>query len=130
MPTTEMIAGIAGGLFILTGFIYFFRLVQAGMLHRTLRDAIARDSAMAEGLVERIDSQNAPNEEFRGDDRNGLLLLALGIATAGFTLIVNDLEWLRYGLGAALFPTLAGAALLLRHFLLRRFAERDSAGGA
>jgi hypothetical protein len=127
MPVTEMIVGIAGGLFLLTAFLYFLRLVQAWLLHRTLRDAISRDSALAEGLLDRIAHSNSSEEQLSGDDRNGLVLIALGLAIAGFALIVNDPEWQRHGLGAALFPLLVGTALLGRHLWLRRIRGRDVA---
>lgn len=120
MPVTEMIVGIAGGLFLLTAFLYFLRFVQAWLLHRTLRDAISRDSALAEGLLGRIAQSDSANAQLGGDDRNGLVLIALGIAIAGFALVVNEPQWLRYAIGAALFPLLVGAVLLGRHVWLRR----------
>jgi hypothetical protein len=130
MFVTDMIVGISGGLLLLIGFIFFLRLLQAWMLHRTLRDAIQRDSSIAPTLVDRIGRDLSGPRVTRGsDDRTGLVLVALGIALAGFSLIVGDPEGLRYGLGAALFPALVGAALLVRHYLLRRRDEADIAGG-
>jgi hypothetical protein len=127
MPVTEMIAGIAAGVFLLIAFVYFLRLVQAWLLHRTLREAISRDSALAKELIEKIGGVD-PNElDAAGDDRTGLVLIAIGVAIAGFALIVNDTDWLRYGMGAALFPILVGAALLARHLWLRRKLDRDVA---
>jgi len=132
MPATEMVVGVAVGLFFLLGFIYFLRLVQAWMLHRTLRDAISKDSEHSGMLVDRIGRGDlgGPRAGAAADDRTGLVLVALGIALAGFSLIVGEPEWLRYGLGAALFPALVGAALLVRHYKLRRTAEPDVAAGA
>jgi hypothetical protein len=129
MYITDMITGISAGLLMLTGFVYFLRLIQAWMMHRTLRDAINRDSPMAGTLVDRIGSGDlsAPRLARGSDDRTGLVLVALGIAVAGFSLIVGDPEWLRYGLGAALFPALVGAALLVRHYFMRRPDEADFA---
>jgi hypothetical protein len=129
MPVTEMIVGISGGLFMLTAFIYLLRLMQAWMLHRTLRDAINRDSSIAAGLVERID-RGRPGQSVSDDDRSGLVLLAAGSALIGFSLIVGDPEWARYGIGAALFPLLIGLALVARHIWLRRTLEHDLAGPA
>ena len=129
MPVTEMITISSIGLFFLLGFIYFLRLIQAWMLHRSLRDAIKKDSVHAGMLVDRIGRSDlsGPRVEGGTDDRTGLVLIAIGIAIAGFTLIANQQDWLRLGLGAALFPTLVGAALLLRHYMLRRAAEPDVA---
>ncbi|HEX6376281.1 MAG TPA: hypothetical protein VFZ91_11240 [Allosphingosinicella sp.] len=132
MPVTEMITISAIGLFFLLGFIYFLRLIQAWMLHRSLREAIKKDSAHAGMLVDRIGrgDLSGPRVEGGTDDRTGLVLIAIGVALAGFSLIADQADWLRYGLGAALFPTLVGAALLLRHHLIRRAAEPDVAAGA
>lgn len=127
MPVTEMIVGLSAGLFMLTAFVYFLRLIQAWMLHRSLREAIAKDSTLAGNLVDRIDGRDRSARELPGDDRNGLVLLAMGVALIGCALVVNDPEWLRYGLGAALFPLLVGAALIARHVWLRRTLERDVA---
>jgi hypothetical protein len=132
MPVTEMIVAISVGLFFLLGFLFFLRLVQAWQLHRTLREAISRDSAHAEILADRIGRNDlgGSRPEATSDDRTGLILLALGAALAGFSLIVGDQQWLRYGLGAALFPALVGAALLIRHRMQSRSAEPDDAAGA
>ena len=127
MPVTEMIVGVAAGLFMLTGFVFFLRLIQAWLTHRTIREAIARDSAIAPQLLESIDQRNPAERALGGDDRNGLVLIAIGIALIGMSLIVGDPEWERYGLGAALFPTLVGLALIGRHLWLSRQLERDVA---
>jgi len=125
MSTPEMISALAAALVSLIAFIYFMRVIQAWMLHRTLREAIQRDSAAAGQLIDRIERQDRSGPEARGDDRNGLVLIALGVALAGYALIVNDPEWSRYGLGAALFPVLVGLVLVARHVWLRR-ANRDA----
>ena len=130
MPVTEMITGISAGLIMLTAFVFFLRLIQAWMLHRTLNKAIQSGSSLAPALVERLDGRNPGSEELRGDDRNGLVLIAIGVALAGCALIVNDPQWLRYGIGGALFPTLVGIALVARHVWLRRTLERDVAAGS
>ena len=132
MSVTEMISGVSAGLFFLLAFIFFLRLIDAWLLHRTLRDAIKADSAHAGTLVDRVGRSDLglPRAGAGSDDRTGLVLLALGAALAGFSLIVNDVQWLRYGLGAALFPALVGAALLIRHHMLSRSSEPDLAAGA
>lgn len=132
MPVTEMLGVISVGLFLLLAFVFFLKMVQAWLLHRTLREAISRDSVHAEMLVDRIGRSDLGGirADLGTDDRTGLILLALGAALAGFSLIVGDPEWLRYGLGAALFPALVGAALLVRHRLQSRSAGPDDAAGA
>jgi hypothetical protein len=129
MYITDMIVGLAGGLFMLTAFIYFLRLVQTWLLHRTLRDAIQRDSAVAATLIERIDHSDR-GQELGGDDRSGMVLIAIGVALIGCALIVDDPSWERYGIGGALFPILVGLALLVRHLWLRHILERGIAAGS
>ena len=129
----EVIAIIGISLCFLTGFIYFLKLIQAWLLHRTLRDAIQRDSAIVGDLVDKIDRTDPGDfgrQRLGSDDRNGLVLVAIGLALFGFALVVGDPEWLRYGIGAALFPLFVGLALLGRHFWLSRVLERDLAAGA
>ena len=81
----EMIAIIGVSLCMLTAFIYFLKLIQAWMLHRTLRDAIKRNSPLAAGLVDKIDSKEEVVQRLGGDDRNGLVLIAIGLALMGFS---------------------------------------------
>ena len=119
----ETIGIIGVALCMLTAFVYFLKLVQAWLLHRTLRKAIDRDSSIVGELVDKIDRSDwaDPGRQRLGsDDRNGLVLVAIGLAAFGFSVVVNDPEWLRYGIGAALFPLLVGMALLARHFWLKR----------
>ena len=130
---TETIAIIGVSLCMLTAFIYFLKLIQAVLLHRTLRKAIERDSSVVGDLVDKIDRADWADTGRQGlgsDDRNGLVLVAVGLAAFGFAVVVNDPEWLRYGIGAALFPLLVGLALLARHFWLSRVIERDIVAGA
>lgn len=129
MPITEMMTITGIGLFFLLGFIYLLRLIQAWILHRTLREAIKRDSAQTGMLIDRIGRTDSrePRAANGTDDRTGLVLIALGIALAGFSLISGEPDLLQYGTGAALFPILVGAALLLRHYKLSRTAEPDVA---
>ncbi len=120
----RLIANIVTVIALLIAFVYFLKLLEAWLLHLTLRQAIRSDSAVAGGLIDRLEASDSGNRGQRGDDRTGLLLIALGIALIGFTLVVNDARWEPYGIGAALFPILAGLVLLGRHIFLRRVAER------
>jgi hypothetical protein len=133
MSATEIIGIVTITLSMLTGFIYFLKLIQAWMLHRTLRDAIKRDSAIAADLVERIDRSDWPDggrQRLGSDDRNGLVLIAIGFAVLGYALVVDDPGWVRHAIGGSLFPVLVGLALLARHFWLSRVLEREIAAGA
>jgi hypothetical protein len=130
MPVNEMIVSISMGLFLVVAFVFLLRLIQAWLLHKTLREAITRDSPLAGGLIDRIGQGDWTAPQQSSDDRTGLVLVALGVAIAGFALVAGEPEWARYVTGAALFPTLVGLALLARHVWLRRAAERDLAAGA
>lgn len=121
IPETIAVVGVS--LCMVTAFVYFLKLIQAWMLHRTLRNAIERDSSIVGDLVDKIDRADwadTGRQRLGSDDRNGLVLVAIGLAAFGFAVVVNDPEWLRYGIGAALFPLLVGMALLARHFWLSR----------
>lgn len=117
-------------LFGLIAFVYFLRLVEIWLLHRSFREAIQRDSAVAAILVERLETSESRNSRQRGDDRTGLLLIAIGLALVGFTLLIGDERWARFGVGSALFPIFAGIVLLGRHIWIRRVAGRGGADGA
>jgi hypothetical protein len=117
-------------LFCLIAFVYFLRLVEIWLLHRSFREAIQRDSGVAATLVERLETSESRDARQRGDDRTGLLLIAAGLALVGFTLVVGDERWARFGVGSALFPLFAGLVLLGRHIWIRRGAGRGGAGGA
>jgi hypothetical protein len=128
MSITELITGISAGLFLLIGFIYSLRVVQAWILHRTLRDAMSRDAALAGTMIDRIAVRDGAGSGTGNDDRTGLVLLALGAAIAAFALLAGEEPWLKFCLGGAFFPAFIGAALLLRHYLVRRAAKHDLAG--
>jgi hypothetical protein len=125
----RLIANIFTILAFLIAFIYFLKLVEAWLLHRSFREAIQRDTGVAGTLLDRLEAGSSSNRQ-RGDDRTGLLLIAVGVALIGFTLVVNDPRWIRYGLGSAFFPTFAGIVLLVRHVWLRRVAGRGGVKGA
>lgn len=139
-PTTELVAvthdffnlleNITVVAIFVVGFFLLARLIHAWMLHRSIRRAL---EAKADGVVvPLIDKLNkpyepvgTPGEEARGDDRNALVLIAIGLAMAGFGLIQGQEQLIRVSAGAALFPAFVGIALLVR----RRLAagERDAA---
>lgn len=102
------------------------RLLQARMIHTSLRQAMATDRELAIDLATKLDFAGTGPEQ-RNDDRNGLVLVAIGVATAGFGIIQAG-SGLRTMLGAALFPLLIGAALLLRDWMVKRTAAKKHAG--
>ena len=124
MPATEMIVSVAiiAALALVT--IQMFRLAATGIRHRTVRRVIDRDPSAAEAVMAELRMPETPT----GDDRLGVILFALGIATllASFTAGETG-GWTDYGVGAAMFPLIVGAALMLRHFWIERAKRRDSA---
>lgn len=143
-PTTELVA-ISGDFFgwlenitmvalFVIGFFLLARLINAWMLHRSIRRAL---EAKSDSALAMIDKLNKPYEQFAfgrsgdapGDDRNGLVLLAIGLAMAGFGLIQGHEQLIRVSAGAALFPAFVGIALLYRRRLARA-ATAEERGAA
>jgi hypothetical protein len=141
-PTTELVA-VSDGFFRLlenatlvalfvVGFFLLARLLHAWMLHRSIRRAL---EAKSDHLGAMIDKLNKPYEHLGprgsadtpGDDRNGLVLLAIGLAMAGFGLIQGQEQMIRIATGAALFPAFVGIALLVRRRLARVAAAEERA---
>lgn len=140
-PTTELVA-ISDSFFNLmenvtmvalfvVGFFLLARLLHAWMLHRSIRRAL---EAKSDAVGPLIDKLNKPYEHLSGqtpdapgDDRNALVLLAIGLAMAGFGLIQGHEQLIRISAGAALFPAFVGIALLVRRRLARAAAAGERA---
>jgi|CXWL01.1.fsa_nt_gi hypothetical protein len=86
------------------------RIVRMSMLHRTIRQAITSNNAAFPALLDGIEEKSAPPS----DDRTGLILVALGLATFLFGLIQGEADSIRNMAAIAVFPALVGAALLGR----------------
>jgi hypothetical protein len=93
------------------------RLIRAAIQHRTIREALTRDSAAVPALLAGIEE---PKPGGSTDDRTAFVLIALGLALFLFSLIQGDAEDIRNLGGAALFPALVGVALLIRYHLARK----------
>jgi hypothetical protein len=94
------------------------RVLRAMMLHRTVREALSRDSNLTPELLDKIEEQK-PATGF-GDDRIGLILIALGAAMIGFALIQGSADTIHNLTAASVFPLFVGAALFGRHWFLAR----------
>lgn len=145
-PTTEFVAvsdsffrlmeNITMVTLFVIGFFLLARLIHAWMMHRSIRRAL---DAKSEAVAPLIDKLNKPYEHLGGwkfggsgngvsnEDRNGLVLLAIGLAMAGFGLIQGEEQMIREAAGAALFPAFVGIALLVRRRLARAAAAEDRA---
>ncbi|MGH6696865.1 hypothetical protein [Sphingopyxis sp.] len=140
-PTTELVA-VSDSFFglleqitmvalLVVGLFLLARLLHAWMLHRSIRRAL---DAKSDAVTPLIDKLNKPYEHLGGqspdtpgDDRNALVLLAIGLAMAGFGLIQGQEELIRISAGAALFPAFVGIALLVRRRLARAAATGERA---
>jgi len=124
MPATEMIVMVAIVAALALVAIQLFRLAATAIRHKTVRRAIERDPAAAEAVIAELRMPEAS----RGDDRLGLILLALGIATLAASFTAGETGgWTDYGVGAAMFPLIVGAALMLRHYVIERAKRRGNA---
>ncbi|WP_432769183.1 MAG: hypothetical protein HEQ22_00125 [Sphingopyxis sp.] len=140
-PTTELVA-VSNDFFNLlenvtmvalfvVGFFLLARLLHAWMLHRSIRRGLDAKSDLVGAMIDKL---NKPYEHLGGqasdapgDDRNGLVLLAIGLAMAGFGLIQGHEQLIRIAAGAALFPAFVGIALLVRRRLARAAAAEERA---
>ena len=126
-PTTELVAvsndffgwleNITMVALFVVGFFLLARLLHAWMLHRSIRRALEAKSDAVSPLIDKL---NKPYEHIGGqspdtpgDDRNALVLLAIGLAMAGFGLIQGNEQLIRIPAGAALFPVFAAPAPLV-----------------
>lgn len=140
-PTTELVAitdsffgwleNITMVALFVVGFFLLARLLHAWMLHRSIRRALEAKSEAVSPLIEKL---NKPYEhiggqspDVPGDDRNALVLIAIGLAMAGFGVIQGHEELIRAAVGAALFPIFVGIALLVRRRLARAAAAEERA---
>jgi membrane associated rhomboid family serine protease len=122
MPITEMVVMVAITSALVLGFIALLRLWSAAITHKTIRRAVDSNAANADALLAQL---TAPRDD-RGDDRIAIILVALGVAMAGASLVIGDPGLIRLGIAAALFPLIVGAALWLRFRALER--NRRDAG--
>ncbi|MEO0574420.1 MAG: DUF6249 domain-containing protein [Pseudomonadota bacterium] len=102
---------------VIAGFaIYaFYKARWRSEQQTTLRQAIDKDQALTEELVQALTGQGKP-APFR-DLRRGLVLLAIAIAMFGFSLFAPDDEANSVFRGLALFPLLVGFAYIVMHKL-------------
>ena len=97
------------------------RLIRNASLQRTVREAIVRDSSAAADLIARID-EGAPRATL-GDERAGLVLIALAAALALYGFIAAPADDLANVVGLAVFPGFVGIALFGWALWVRRRGE-------
>ena len=142
-PTTDLVAvsdsffswleNITMVALFVVGFFLLARLLHAWMLHRSIRRALEAKSDAVSPLIDKLNKPyehlgpQGAGEPAGGDDRNALVLLAIGLAMAGFGLIQGNEQLIRISAGAALFPAFVGIALLVRRRLARAAAAEERA---
>lgn len=121
-----MEADIAISIALVTGAVLIVnqlaRLIRGRQMHKTVREALARDSGAVPALIAKID-EAAPSASGSADERAGLVLLALAVALALYAVIAMPADDIRQLAGLALFPGLVGAVLLGRSIVARRRGE-------
>jgi hypothetical protein len=125
----DMFGNAAVAVTFAVGLFLLARIIHAFMIHRSVRKAIEAKSGDAGALIDKLNKPYELADEGakgpkQGDDRIALVLIAIGIATAGFGLVHGGDAVIRATAGAALFPLLVGAALMIN----RRMQKRELAG--
>ena len=92
------------------------RIMRSNAMHRTVREALSRDSNLTPELIERIEQDKSRGF---GDSRVGVVLVALAGALFVFGLVSDgsdaaDIQKI------AIFPLFVGAALLGRVWYIAR----------
>ena len=93
------------------------RTLRANATQKTLREAVSRGVPLTPAMLASAEMAPAPAAN---DLRNGMVLIAIALAIAGFGLIQGSLDVNRGIFGIALFPLFVGIALLLRLKFERR----------
>lgn len=96
-----------------------FKTMRAFAAQKTVREAISRGTKITPEML--VEAERSP-EPGANDLRNGMVLIALALAIAGFGVLQNSNDALRGFSGIALFPLFVGVALLLRLKLAGRAA--------
>ena len=114
----DIIISISIAVAIVLIFNQLGRIFRAMMLHRTIRKGMIHNSSLTPELLEKIDEDKPATGG--GDDRIGLVLIAIGIAIIGMGVINGDADDIRNMAGISLFPLLVGAVLFGRHWVRSR----------
>lgn len=99
------------------------RVLRAMMLHRTIRKSMIHGSNLTPELLDKIEEQKP--SRIGGDDRTGLVLMAIGLAILGYGGIAGSSGDLLDLVGISLFPLLVGAVLFGRDWFRRRSAAGE-----
>jgi hypothetical protein len=129
----DMLGNAAVAVMFAIGLFLLARIIHAFMIHRSVRKAIEAKSGDTSALIDKLNKPyelagEEPKRPRMGDDRLALVLIAIGFAIIGFGLLQGNEQGIRATAGAALFPLLVGAALMLsRRMQKRELAEEQAA---
>ena len=116
----DIIIAIAIATVFVTFFIQVGRIMRVYAMHKTVREALSRNSDLTPDLLDRIEQDKRISF---GDGRIGIVLVAIAAALIIFGLIEGDSNGIRETFQIALFPLFVGAALLGRLWYLKRQGE-------
>jgi len=115
----DIIMMIATAIAFVIVFQQLFRLIRALSAQKTIRQALTRGTELTPELLDRIDERTTSSPS-GGDDRTGLVLVAIGLAMLVYGAIQGDPDDVRNMAGIAMFPLFVGAVLAGRHLLRAR----------
>jgi hypothetical protein len=99
--------------------VQVLRLARLALVQRAMRRVLdAGDQIAPEILAQALDRSSGPMGLI--EVRNGLVLVAIGLATAVFGLIQAQEATIRLAVGIAAFPGLVGAAMLIFGLVMLR----------
>lgn len=123
--------GVVVGAIFALALMLLARLLQSLMIHLALRKAIVANHPVADELVDRINRpfERAGPPELPGDDRNGMVLIAIGLALAAGGLVIGGDQFIRLALAGSFFPLFVGVALFVRRRMVDRAIQREVDAG-
>lgn len=113
MLDAHFLGSVITALAILIVLHQLVRLAMVAMLHRTLRQALQAGVPLTVEQLDRALGRAPAVERAAMDRRNGLLLVAIGVACGGCVALQGTPEAMRVAAGAALFPLLTGLMLVV-----------------
>ncbi len=114
----DIIITIALAITVMVAITQIARIVRAFSIQRTIREALMHGSVLTPELLASMEETVAPRRG--GDDRKGIILIAIALALIGFGALAPAENSLRALTGVSLFPMFVGIALLGRYWLNRR----------
>ena len=118
----DIIISLAIATVCVTLIMQLSRIMRVYAMHRTVREALSRESSLTPELLDRMEQNKSWSF---GDGRIGIVLVAIAAALIVFGLIEGDPNDIRESTEIAIFPLFVGAALLGRLWYLRSRGEKS-----